>query len=760
MRHMRVVLILMLLVAPVCASTVAGTIRLDLDDIPAADLEVRLLDRRGTLLDSTRTDDEGRFGLRTTPMILPEGGQTQISADVSRLLLPYPNPFNPTIHLPWSLSRLEPMQLVIYNALGQPIRHLLDGLQSTGDGQTTWDGRDDAGRAMASGLYLAQLRTPRVTHTRSILLIDGAVPTASSVTIQEPLDLVLQVDGLAITPTQWQVDTPGDQGTLQVGLRRHQQRLPQDHGAYDMVGVPAGSFSMGSDEYDDEQPVHAVRLSAFLLGITEVTVAAYARCVAMGVCDTPAGGEGCNDDLSAVDRQQHPANCVTWYDAATYCAWAGMRLPTEAQWEKAARGPSGSTYPWGNDLPGGAGNCDRAVMMRAGLGLGCGHDGTGPVGERPGGRNVYGIDDLAGNVWEWTADAYDAEAYDREAATDPHVVGAPTDRRSVRGNSWYYVDPNPDLRAANRYAFPAMRWLPFVGFRCAVSDQVLDLPAAPPGPLAVAHAVDEWLPRNQVIMELEADRQPAGDVPGEQDVVRIPTGSLIMGSADGDSDERPLRRVWIDAFVMDRYEVTVAQYGRCVAAGVCREPHHTADAYRLAFEVHYLNWGKEGRSAHPINGVSWYDAETYCRWAEKRLPTEAEWEWAARGSDGRLYPWGNDQVTCQKAIMDDGGDGCGHEMAWPVGSRSAGGSPFGVQDMAGNLWEWTADYYARDFYSRGGQSNPYNDEVGEDLRVLRGGSMADQNARILRSTNRLGYLPDQRYDYTVGFRCAADDVAP
>ncbi|MBT6147881.1 MAG: hypothetical protein HOH74_20765, partial [Gemmatimonadetes bacterium] len=149
---MRVVLILMLLVAPVCASTVAGTIRLDLDDIPAADLEVRLLDRRGTLLDSTRTDDEGRFGLRTTPMILPEGGQTQISADVSRLLLPYPNPFNPTIHLPWSLSRLEPMQLVIYNALGQPIRHLLDGLQSTGDGQTTWDGRDDAGRAMASGL--------------------------------------------------------------------------------------------------------------------------------------------------------------------------------------------------------------------------------------------------------------------------------------------------------------------------------------------------------------------------------------------------------------------------------------------------------------------------------------------------------------------------------------------------------------------------------------------------------------------------------
>ena len=104
-------------------------------------------------------------------------------------------------------------------------------------------------------------------------------------------------------------------------------------------------------------------------------------------------------------------------------------------------------------------------------------------------------------------------------------------------------------------------------------------------------------------------------------------------------------------------------------------------------------------------------------------------------------------------------------MAWPVGSRSTGDSPFGVQDMAGNLWEWTADYYDRDFYSRGGQDNPYNGEAGNNdggqgLRVLRGGSMADQNARILRSTNRLGYLPNQRYDYTVGFRCAADDTTP
>jgi formylglycine-generating enzyme required for sulfatase activity len=200
----------------------------------------------------------------------------------------------------------------------------------------------------------------------------------------------------------------------------------------------------------------------------------------------------------------------------------------------------------------------------------------------------------------------------------------------------------------------------------------------------------------------------------------------------------------------------VAHYRECVVEGACREPHSGSAAYRIEAEAYYLNWGQPGRDAHPVNGVSWYDANNFCLWASKRLPTEAEWEWSARGDDGRRYPWGNEEATCKRAIIDDGGDGCGHEMAWPVGSRVSGASPFGVLDQAGNLWEWMADWYDRQYYHRSAVHNPHNEEEGEGLKVLRGGSMADQNPHVHRLTNRLGYDPRQRFDYTVGFRCARD----
>lgn len=758
---------LKLCLVPVGAQVVTGTILFDIDAHAVPDLRICLLTAQGEVLDSSRTDADGQFGLQVAPSTPVNDGPASPTVPATALLPPFPNPFNPSVRLPWIMDRLESMELTVYNSLGQAVRHLLSGLQPAGPGHVIWNGRDDAGRGLAAGLYIVELRTERQRQSRSILLIDGATPTPAAPLEDPPsvaLDLVLTVEGLAIDSAVWPVEAAGDQGRLLVRARRQQHPLPGVGEGYELAGVPAGSFLMGSDAYADEGPVHRVTLSAFLLGVQEVTVAAYARCVAAGVCEAPATGEGCNA-LSEMDRQQHPANCVSWYDANTFCGWGGMSLPTEAQWEKAARGTDRHRYPWGNAPPGGGGDCDRAVMMQAGLGLGCGHDGTAPVGERPAGRSVYGLDDLAGNVWEWTQDAYDPLAYQRSESLDPVVTGAPGDRRSVRGNSWYYVDPTPDLRAANRYAFPARRWLPFVGFRCALTEQADESGATTDHhtqqpELSTLTLEQGWQRRNQQVRALEGDQQPVRLPPGDTDVVKIPTGRLIMGSAHGDRDERPLRQVHVDAFELDRYEVTVGQYQRCVEAGDCRVPHHTDAAYRINFEVNYLNWGRAGRSAHPVNGVSWYDADTYCRWAGKRLPTEAEWERAARGDDGRLFPWGNEDATCDLAIIDDGGDGCGHEMAWPVGSRPAGVSPFGVHDLAGNLWEWTADWYARDFYGRGGEVNPFNDQEGEGLKVLRGGSMADQNSRIHRSTNRLGYPPEQRYDYTVGFRCAADEMTP
>jgi formylglycine-generating enzyme required for sulfatase activity len=748
---------LLSLVAPAWSAVITGTLILDVDSRPAIHVQVQLIDAARVVVDSTRTDNFGRFGLQSRSV----EGESDLP-QTTHLMRPYPNPFHPSVRLPYVLAALEPVSLTVFNMSGQPVRHLLTGLQLAGAGETTWDGLTDGGRRVAAGVYLVRLQTAHGSESRKVTLIDGGSAAPVAIKTDEPLDLRLRFSGHAIETSEQIISAAGDQGTYTISSRRLMYPMPAALPDYELVGVPAGPFPMGSNDYADEQPPRSVMLSSFLLGIREVTVSAYAGCVETGACAAPATGSPCND-LAAADRQDHPVNCISWYDAQAFCSWAGLSLPTEAQWEKAARGAEGHEYPWGSRRPGGAGDCDRAVMMRAGLGLGCGHDGTAPVGERPAGRSTYGIDDLAGNVWEWTADTYVPTAYESAPLTDPLVdeSNQGSTRRSVRGNSWYYSDPNPDLRAANRFAFSALRWWPYVGVRCALAVTGHRESASPMGleviqqQTAAAEATTFWLDRNQIVANLEGDTQPVRPVPQDDDMALIPMGRFLMGSADGDQDERPLRTVYVDSFRLDRFEVTVDQFRQCVEMGKCRTPHYGGAAYRLAHEANYLNWEQPGRDAHPINGVSWYDAQDYCHWASKRLPTEAEWEWAARSADGRLYPWGDEQATCERAIIDEGGDGCGHEMAWPVGSRAAGVSPFGVYDLAGNLWEWTADWYSRDFYGRGEDVNPFNDTQTDGLKVLRGGSMADQNPRIHRSTNRLGYPPEQRYDYTVGFRCAA-----
>ena len=223
------------------------------------------------------------------------------------------------------------------------------------------------------------------------------------------------------------------------------------------------------------------------------------------------------------------------------------------------------------------------------------------------------------------------------------------------------------------------------------------------------------------------------------EMILIPAGEFIMGSpeGEGDDDEHPQHTVFLDAFYIDKYEVTNAQYKKFMEATEHKAPE-------------YWDNEKYNQPNHPVVSVTWHDAIAYTKWAGKRLPTEAEWEKAARGTDGRKYPWGNEWDSSK---ANSYGTSDGYEYAAPVGSFPDGASPYGVMDMAGNVWEWCADLYDGDYYSRSLQQNPKGPDSGS-RRVLRGGGW-DDNASYLRCARRACGGPTGSGNF-VGFRCSQD----
>jgi formylglycine-generating enzyme len=255
------------------------------------------------------------------------------------------------------------------------------------------------------------------------------------------------------------------------------------------------------------------------------------------------------------------------------------------------------------------------------------------------------------------------------------------------------------------------------------------------------------------------------------ETIAIPGGSFLMGFDRGDAAEHPVHAVVLSPFDLDRFEVTNADFARFVAA-----TSHVTDAERSGVgwhwdgkwhEVRRAAWRRprgpassiDGLDRHPVVQVSWNDARAYCTWRGGRLPTEAEWEFAARGKDGRLYPWGDqpprDGTRYRAAYGSDvccrADAGDGYLFTAPVGSFPLGRSPFGIEDLAGNVWEWVEDWFNATFYGHSGSKDPLN-HTPTGLKVIRGGGWGN-NPAGLRSTLRHANPPDIGLSM-VGIRCA------
>jgi iron(II)-dependent oxidoreductase len=287
-----------------------------------------------------------------------------------------------------------------------------------------------------------------------------------------------------------------------------------------------------------------------------------------------------------------------------------------------------------------------------------------------------------------------------------------------------------------------MKWIPFCIFNfafCIVFAMC-----------GTAHADHEralpapWSP------QFETERLAEMETP--DGMVTIPAGWFLMGSdpyvdRDAGPQEQPQRWVYLDGFMLDRYEVDNVHYLRFgLGTGAPRPPYWIEKDGAFADKL----------ALHPVIGVSWQEADAYCRWAGKRLPTEAEWEKAARGTDGRLFPWGNQPAGWGRSNIAHPGSkrGFKYPPLANVDRYDRGRSVYGVYQMAGNVAEWVSDWFDPEYYQYGSNYNPDGPVVGQE-KVFRGGSW-NEDPEVARSAGRGARAADHR-SYLIGFRCAADN---
>ncbi len=639
----------------------------------------------------------------------------------------------------------------------------------------------------------------------------------------------------------------------------------------ELVFLPAARVRVGCSEVDrkcreNEVYFRWVEVPAFWIAKTETTNDCYRRCVEAGVC-TPPNPVGSFADPA---RGDEPVVNVTWLQARRYTRWAGRRLPSESEWERAARGKEMRwRYPWSsngrredlaNVWPEPAGPSGSVV----------------PVGTFP--SSDWGLFDMAGNVWEWCADSYQSGFKELPPDGSPmpsglgRVVRGGSWRRSidlarVSARSWFEeeyaaddvgfrsaADPSAEVSSAAviamaAAAFPdrspvgheldganlttedrryldrrAVTWLVLEGRTTEAMQTASALLAGDPGDrvalgvvddvedeVAAAVAEGDFATAAQLVaayaVSVDGNRQldrryqatvdgllgtvrdnctaavrsrdrtsaeacvdlglhlapddrelqalaarvarQAGDtrrsgVDGRE-MVWVSTGTFRLGASDGDHqaalDELPAINVRVAGYWIDRTEVTNAEYRQCVEAGACTPPERTE-----AFD-------DPNRASEPVLFVSWDQAWLFAQWAGKRLPSEAEWERAARAGSVARYPWGSEW---DPAMANGLGVWERDRFAEAAPVASFPGNAWGIYDMVGNAAEWVQDVYHAGFTGAPRDGTPWEQEDGpisERERVVRGGSFLDQPARN-RVSRRAGRKPAQPHR-AIGFRCAS-----
>jgi len=481
---------------------------------------------------------------------------------------------------------------------------------------------------------------------------------------------------------------------------------------FDWVDIPGGAFLMGTEPprdtrpAADEHPQHALVLPTFEISRCAISNGQYAAFVR--ATGHPAPGHWSATD-AAQFREQHPVTYVDWHDAQAFCAWAGVRLPTEAEWEKTARGTDGRTWPWGETAPTPQlCNCENFV------------GDTVSVLAAGDGASAYGALGMAGNVWEWTQSAHRPYPY---VAADGREDAGPAEPRVVRGGT--YNHPMRHVRCADRHAVFASARDIYIGFR-VVRDRQAKAPAT-------LHF--DWLaiPAGEFLMGNDRLATQGG---GAQTSYSLASRHANNRPADLDN-EYPQHTRTLAPFRICRTPTTNAQYQQFVESTGYPAPGHWPGG-RVPLAL----------LEHPVVYVDWHDANAFCRWARVQLPSEAQWEKAARGVDGRQWPWGQQlpDLTLANYAQDMNGG-----ATRPVGRYPLGASAYGLLDMAGNVWEWVSSAYrSYPFEPEDGRENPALPEQ----RVLRGGSFYSDQARYLRCATRSMSYPHRRRDH-IGFRVLA-----